>query len=379
MLWFAILVLSIATAYLIGRPLLRAEPPPSEALPADDGRRAIYADQLAAIEAELARGVIGADDAEAARIEVSRRLLAQEAAVTKPAKVAELSSGLRTAIVAAMPLLALALYAVLGSPTLPGHPHTAGQTAARQPAAPGAPDIEALIVQVEERLREVPQDGRGWEAIAPVYLRVQRYDDAKNAFQRSIAINGETPKRLTGFAEAAIRAADGMVTDEARAAFEKVLKAEPDQIEARFWLALAREQRGELKQAAEDYRAILATATAETPWRGAVEERLAAVAGDTPIAPATKGPSEKDMAAAQEMTPQARQQMIAGMVEGLHQKLKANGRDADGWQRLLRAYGVIGDRPKALDALAEARRALAEDKQGLAALDALAREMGLGS
>jgi cytochrome c-type biogenesis protein CcmH len=382
LLWLAIICLTLATAFAVGRPLLRKAPiePPFETTEA--GRRAVYADQLAEIDVELARGVIGAADAEAARIEISRRLLAHETTKqTKSKAIAgDPSSGLRTAIVAFIPVLALGLYTVLGRPSLPGQPH-AQQVASAQErgkGAPGAAAIDELITKVEARLREAPEDGRGWDAIAPVYLKVQRYDEARAAYARAIELLGESQKRLIGRAESAVSAANGTVTDEARDAFEKVLKVEPGRLEARFWLALAREQHGELEPAAVEYRAILAAAPPNAPWRGAVDERLAAVTGGGAVQP-EKGPTANDVAASKAMSPEARQQMIAGMVERLHQRLKADGRDAAGWQKLLRAYAAMGDKPKAVAALAEARNALAGDTTGLGAIDALAREIGLGS
>ncbi len=385
MLWLAILCLTTATALAVARPLLGSKPALPQPEANEAGRVAVYADQLAEIDADLARGVIGAAEADAARLELSRRLLAQASATTgKGSEVGrrEPSPAMRVAIVAVIPAVAVALYAVLGRPSLEGRPHFPDLTADAKPSqgAPGATNVEQLIAKVEARLREVPQDGRGWDALAPVYLKVQRYEEARMAFARAIELLGETPKRLSGFAESAIRAKDGLVTEEARDAFEKVLKAEPGQIEARFWLALGREQRGETRQAADEYRALLAQASPDAPWREEVAERLAAVTGGAGAqATVDKGPTTAEAAAAAAMTPEARQQMIAGMVEGLHARLKADGRDAVGWQKLVRAYAVMGDRAKAAAALAEARQALAQDNQGLSAIDALARQIGLGS
>lgn len=385
MLWLAILCLTVVTALAVGWPLLRGRPAVTQTDAGAAGRVAVYADQLAEIDADLARGVIAAAEAEAARVEVSRRLLAQaSAAAATGAEAArrEPSLSVRIAIVGVVPAVALALYVALGRPSLEGHPHASELTARSKPApvAAGAPDIERLITKVEARLREAPQDGRGWDALAPVYLKVQRYEEARAAFARAIDLLGETPKRLAGVAESDIRANDGLVTDAARDAFEKVLKAEPGQIEARFWLALWREQHGETKEAAEEYRALLAQAPPAAPWREEVAERLAAVTGEAGVPPAAgKGPTAAEAAAAAGMTAEARQQMIVGMVQGLHARLKTDGRDAAGWQKLLRAYAVMGDRTKAMAALAEARQALAQDNQGLIAIDALAREMGLGS
>ncbi len=354
-LWFAIVCLTLVTVLAIGWPLLRNTPAEPLLETTEAGRRAVYADQLSEVEADLARGVIGASEAEAARIEISRRLLAQVSVpqVTKTAVASEPSSAVRTAIVVAVPIIALALYLRLGMPSLPSDPQAGPTvTAKAQPKAqPGTAEIDQLIAKVEERLREAPEDGRGWDAIAPVYLKVQRYEEARAAYARAIGLLGETPKRLIGLAESAIRAQDGVVTDEARDAFEKVLKAEPGRLEARFWLALAREQRGELRQAADEYRAILAAAPADAPWREAVTERLAAVTGQSATGVPEKGPGAAEIAAAKDMTPEARQQMISGMVEGLHARLKADGRDVAGWQKVLRAYAVMGDRAKAVAAL----------------------------
>lgn len=382
LLWLAILCLTALTALVVARPLLRPAPAADAATEvAGKAVRAVYVDQLAELSAEVARGTIAATDAEAARIEISRRLLADGAAAAKgPGTMpGEAPVASRLLVLAAVPLIALGSYGLLGSPSLPGKP--SGAVVARPPSAKGpSREIEDMVARVEARLREAPQDGRGWDAVAPVYLKMRRYEDARIAFGRAIALQGETTKRLAGLAESAVRGNDGVVTDEARTAYEKLLKAEPARLDARFWLAVAREQGGEARQAADEYRAILSVAPADAPWREAVAERLAAVvAAAAPADAAAKGPTEAQAEAARDLSPQERQQMIASMVEGLHARLKANGRDAAGWQKLLRAYGVQGERAKAVAALAEARRALDGDSQGLAALEALARDMGLGS
>lgn len=378
LLWLAILVLCAATVLVLARPLMR-EAGAAAVDTGDLGRRAVYTDQLREIDADVARGLIGAGEAEAARIEISRRILSETAGTASTAGTPALPRPLRLAILAVLPIAAIGLYAVVGTPGLPARPY-AEAVPAGSGAGAGNSEIERLVAQVEERLRQHPEDTRGWEVLGPVYLKLQRYDDARHAFARAIAGLGETPKRLIGLGESAIKAAGGEVTDEARDAFAKVLKAEPGRTEARFWLALAREQRGELAQAADEYRAILADAPADAPWRGAVNERLAAtVAASQAAAQPGKGPTAAEIGKAGEMAPAARQEMIAGMVEGLHQRLKAQGKDAEGWQKLLRSYAVLGETAKAKAALSEARAALAGDAGGLAALDALARDMGLGS
>ncbi len=402
-LWPALIILTGIVVVAVAWPLFRQQRPAGDPGFANEGQLNVYRDQLAEIDADLARGVIGKSEAEAARIELSRRLIAaadskpleqrsavakQTAAAAEP-KVAMNFKGLGPAVAIAVPVIAMGLYLTYGVPGLAGSPRAA-KPATQQAAEPGPPNLAQLISQVEARLRDAPEDGRGWDVIGPVYLRDGRFAEARAAFARAIQLLGETPRRLLGLAESAIRASEGRVTDEARAAFEKVLKAEPDRVEPRLWLAIGREQNGELKQAADEYRALLATAAPDAPWRATVVERLAAIApgqaagaptgaGSMPAAVPERGPTADDAAAAASMTPEQRQQMISGMVASLHARLKTNGRDPAGWQRLLRAYAVLGDVPKAKAALAEARAALVEDKPALASIDALATEIGLGS
>ena len=91
--------------------------------------------------------------------------------------------------------------------------------------------------------------------IAPVYLKLGRFRDAADAYANAARLKGETAALLAGLAEASILASDGVVTEEARTAYEKILKLEPERIEPRFWLALAKEQDGRLAEALADYQA----------------------------------------------------------------------------------------------------------------------------
>ncbi len=390
LLWVALVVLTVSVAYIVLRPLLALGHGATTGADRTAGGVAVYQDQLAEIDRDLKSGVINETDASAAKIEVSRRLLTHAEQAAAPAQSPTImSSTMRWVTLAsalALPLIALPLYLKNGAPSLPSQvniarvPDKASTLTAEQTA------IVDLVAKVEARLRARPDDGMGWDVIAPVYMKQERFEDARAAFRRAIQLLGETPKRLTGMAEASIRASGGRIPDDARIAFEKVLKAEPQRLEARFWLALRREQDGDLLGAAAEYAALLAVAPVDAAWQPAVKERLAVVnaqrggTGDAAAIPnGAPGPTTEAVAAAEQMSPADRERMIQGMVDGLHARLKQDGRDPSGWQRLLRAYVVMGQKGKASAALEEARQALADNKTALGELDLAAREMGLGS
>jgi cytochrome c-type biogenesis protein CcmH len=85
------------------------------------------------------------------------------------------------------------------------------------------------------------------------------------------------------------------------------------------------------------------------------------------------------VAAAEKLSAEDRAKMIAQMVDGLAQRLRRDGGDLAGWQRLINAYVVLGREQEARKALAEARSKFPADETALAALAALAKSLGLGS
>ena len=382
LLWLLFALLTAAMLAVVLAPLGRASRGEEHTEPAAaSGTLAVYRHQLEEIEAERARGLVDEAEAAAARTEVSRRLLA--AAGEDGATGARAALPLRPVPVAMtvallVPLLTLALYLANGSPGLPSSP-----MAGRAQSPLDQANVGELIAKVEAQLRERPGDGQGWDVIAPIYFKLGRFREAAAAFASAARIEGETVRRLAGFAESAVLAADGIVVEEARIAFEKILKLEPKRPEPRFWLALAKEQDGKLADALADYKGLLSSAPADAPWREAVEGRIADVsrrlAGAAKPEPRTPGPSAADVAAAERLAPADRARMIAQMVDGLAERLERDGRDLAGWLRLVNAYVVLDRRDDARAALARARRHFPADEKALDELAALAKSLGLGS
>lgn len=371
-LWILFAVLAAAVVWAVTRPLL-AEAAAGAA--PTDSEVAVYRDQLAEIEAERSQGLLGGAEAEGARIELARRLIRraedqERSSGTGAARGSRLRQGALYAA-AALPVLGIALYLAIGSPQLPSRPYAARLDLPIEQAT--AAD---LVARVEAHLREHPEDGRGWDVLAPVYMRMGDLAQSADAFARAMRLEGESPKRLAGFARANILLQNGVVTEPARLAYEKLLKLEPQSIEAQSWLAIAREQDGDLKGAEAEYQRLLPGA--EDPWKGLLTARLQAVTDRL----AGKGPADAhqpDAGAASAMSPADRDKLINQMVEGLAARLKANGNDLDGWMRLVRSYVVLGRRGDAVTALASARGQFAGDEKSLAQLNDLANSLGLGS
>lgn len=371
MLWICLALLTAAVVLALAQPLARG---PAKAVDAHAADMAVYRDQLLEIETERERGLIGVDDAAAARAEVARRLLQTQkpghGANTERAPGVGSLRAVQTGLMA-IPVAGMALYLALGSPGLPDQP------LARRQAAPAADSpVAELVGRVEAELKKNPDDARGWSVIAPVYTNMKRYEDAAYAYSQILRLKGETPDALLSFAEAALLANKGVVNDGVKRAAERVLVLEPDRVEPKVWLALAKEQDGDIDGAVAAYKALIASAPAGAAWLGAVQDQLQRLigSGDTKAEAAKQKPSASAIAA----LPEAEQQkQIAAMVDGLATRLKQNGNDLPGWQRLIRAYQVMGRNDDAQAALTSARAQFAADSKALAGIDELARSLGL--
>lgn len=374
-LWAVLAVLTAIIITVVCLPLVR---PRGEQTLAAASDADIYKAQLAEIEDERARGILTESEAEAARIEVSRRLLrsAEKGEKSRASSPTPKENDRALVLVSILvPALALGGYLIFGSPSMPQQPY-----AARFDQSPAAKRVTEMVSRVEERLREHPEDGAGWDVIAPVYLRQQKYHDAVFAFQQALRLNGENAARLEGLAEAMVLRDNGEVNQTARMAFERALVRNPESLKAQFWLAVSDEQNGNLEQAATAYKRILEASPEGAPWRAMVGTRLAVVQQQLDPsgarAPALSGDA---MRSAESMSREERARMIENMVAGLAERLEGDGNDLEGWLRLMRAYTVLGKSGEAKQAAASARENFKDDPSALERIDSAARQLGLQS
>lgn len=237
LLWIICAVLTAVALAAVLRPLLTSQATAIQDHNRDPKELAVYRDQLAELESDLGRGVIGVNEAELSRREIARRMLR----VADPSMVAPQSQSSSNSVLsppklgillaAALPIVTLAGYVTLGSPGLPGRPFTERKIADVRNAP-----LQDLIVKVEAQLAANPGDGKGWDVIAPVYFRLDRFDEAAHAFQNAARLLGETTNRLAGFAEATVMASNGIV---ARASPRRIRKIECARTSARRTQILA--------------------------------------------------------------------------------------------------------------------------------------------
>lgn len=395
--WIIALALSLIVAFIIFRPLMRADD--DTVLDASAFDREVYKDQIAELDRDRASGLLDEAEAELARIEISRRLL--KFADTKPANAPSEPFAKKdlAPFFGVVLCAALGLYLLVGTPALPDRPLasriaeieniTLAQQRQGAPTARGGADITTIVQQAEAHLAENPNDGRGWEVLAPVYYRMGEYLKAQTAYSKTIELLGPTDLRHSSLGEVIVNLQEGQVTPEARSHFVRALELNPQNPSANFFLALSIAQVGDTPKAIQAFEDFARRSPADAHWLGAVRMQLAALKGVdvTEIAietlPATNisqssqpeavstlsGPTREDIEAASEMEADDRMMMIRGMVASLDAKLTDEPKNFEGWQRLLRSYMVLNEPDSAKAALQRALSVYpAETSEGQALL-----------
>ena len=384
---------SLAVAALLLPLLLRTGGTASR----DAHNLAVYRDQLGEIERDAARGVLAGEQAEAARAEIGRRILALRqddrasgsGIVANPRRVAA-----ATVAILLLPIAALLLYAELGSPSLPDRPFADRRNNASPDTADAGDhiDVKTALSKLQDHLKTHPDDLTGWLLLARSRVALGDYAAGVEAYRRAVDLSGHRADIVGAWGEAQVLAAGGTVSPAAREAFAASLKDPETAPRSRYYLALAKMQQGDTAGALQAWRALAADSPADAVWLPIVNQRIAEAtanlaggAAGLPPAGAASPPSgdaagtmpppaavSATAQAAAGLSPDERRAMIDTMVAKLAARLVRQPDDADGWAQLGRSYMVLHETAKARDAYTRAVRLRPNDaalREALAAAD----------
>ncbi|MEM7620138.1 MAG: c-type cytochrome biogenesis protein CcmI [Pseudomonadota bacterium] len=342
----------------------------------------VYKDQLTEIETDCTRGLINSDEAKVAKVEIARRLLATSNNKTDQS-TNQKNQG-RTAVplpvfvlcVLCVPFLSLILYLSYGSPGQPNQPFVARQNAPleNQP-------LRVLMSKMQAHLQANPNDGKGWDLVAPIYLKLRQFAQAALAYKKALELQGETLERSINYAESLYWSTNQNITPLVEQALINALKLKTDIHMFRVRLAQGYEQQGRIVKALKEWDKLSKYAQDNPQILKLVQEnksRLQALAakakqGDRPNVLA--GPSAQDIEAASQLSENERTAMINAMVEGLSERLRQNGGNLQEWVRLVQAYKVLGKRDAAYQAIKDAKKNLQDNQDSVSALEALEKDL----
>jgi cytochrome c-type biogenesis protein CcmH len=393
--WLVCIVLTSVVAATIVAPLLRPA-----AAPIENPDIAVYRAQLAEIDRDLERDLLAPEEAERARTEVARRLLAANKAQTAPDTASGSSVVIPGLIGVAVLALSLYLYQSLGAPgyaDMPLQARLAASTEMREnrpsqsqleAAAPAPPTVEVpdeyreAIAQLRIIAPTRPDDLEAWSRLTFHEVELRNYVGAAQAQERVIAIMGSNAAVLDWqrLLDLKVVAAGGLISPEAEDVINDILTADESNIAARYYLGALYNQTDRPDLALRLWRNLIETGDPSNFHIASARAQISDAAfraGVEYALPETRGPSFEQMDAASDMSAEDQAEMIGGMVSGLASRLANEGGPAEDWARLIRAYGVLGDLDAARTVWTEAQQVFVSSMRGMEILTNAARDAGV--
>ncbi len=408
MFWILTGALTLLVALILVLALRRG----AQAVPAEAYDLKVYRDQLAEVDKDVARGILNEEDAERARTEISRRILATDAALQKAERGAGQTGTATLYAVGVVMALVLAggSFYTYGRIGAPGYGDLAladriglaqelreqrpDQEAAEAsiteadlpPVEAPSPDYIALVERLRSVVSERPNDAQGLRLLAASERNLGNFKEARVAFSRYLDLRGPeaTAAEFADMADMMVMAAGGYVSPEAERALALALERDPGNGPARYYWGLMMSQTGRPDQAFQIWDQLLREGPPEAPWIPPIQvqiEEIAMRAGVSYVMPepgnALRGPSAADVANAQDMSPAERMEMIGGMVESLGARLASEGGPAGEWAQLITALGVLERRQDAMNVYQNALQVFAGNDTALDTLNRAAERAGI--
>jgi cytochrome c-type biogenesis protein CcmH len=231
----AVLMIALVLAFLLP-PLLRNRAGDDSPVSRAASNLAVFRDQLAELDADLAAGSIERRQWEAARADLQRGLLEDVGGASAGAPAAAKRSWAAVlAVAVTVPLVSVLLYLGIGNPSaLDPAKQQAGAESA--PHAMSREQMDVLVGRLAQRMEANPGDGPGWIMLARSYSAIGRWGDAAAAFAKAEALFPQDAQLLADYADTLAMAQGQRLQGKPEALVQRALKADANNLKA---LALA--------------------------------------------------------------------------------------------------------------------------------------------
>lgn len=326
-----------------------------------DSEQTLYKARLAEITKDVELGRLDEISAQAARADEARRLI-KSTENTQPLKVSSTNKVLVIIAALFLPLSSLPFYLSVGSPQ-EALPTSVVENADNEPS------IEELVAVAEKRLATNPDDTNGWKVIAPVYMRMGRFDDAINAYENVLRVEGDSAEFLLKLADAHIEKNQGQVNETAQQLVSRILEVDKENAAAKFYTGIIALQSNKPDETMRIWQTMLDEAKGDEEWVSIIQGRIAELKSLENTQVPLPALNEETLEAAQDMSSEDRLEMIGQMVSNLSERLQENPDNKQGWQRLITSYMVLNRKEDAQIAFADAKKLFSDDRAFMQTLE----------
>ena len=380
--WVSLFLFFSVSALLIVRPFLGGKQKKTGALELATRRDELQT-ALEAVDRDETVGLVSRVEAEQSRIQIAKDYEAYiaEGESEPPSEQFQRSSGSLAAFGSVLVLGAVAAttYALAGTPGFRDQP--LDWRIENDPLVQVAHNVDRM----ESYLAQNPEDATAWAMVAPIYFEFRDWSKAAHAYLSAARFGDFTDPQKAQLLVMATRAmlgeTEGHFTEPSMIVVDAAVRFDPQNVQARFLQADAKEQSTSPEEAIPAWENFLQAFPEDTfGFAELANQRLDLLRTRASSAQSTgpaKGPTQEQIDAAADLSDEDRSLMIEGMVSRLADRLESDPSDIDGWEQLIRSYMVLGRANDAQAALDSARNGLTADSDAQRRLSSLAEELSL--
>jgi len=228
----------------------------------------ILREQRAELDAELAAGSLTAEQHATACSELERRVLEEVAAADLPATPHGTGKASAVVLALAIPLLAGGMYATLGQPM------AVDPLLSQPPSQATAADVEVLVERLAQRMKKQPDDPAGWALLGRTYAMLERFEPARDAYQRALALEPKNASLLADYADALAMTQGRKLAGEPERRVLEALEIDPQHLKALALAGSAAMERGDAKAAVTYWTRARDVAPPDSPFAEGVTASL---------------------------------------------------------------------------------------------------------
>lgn len=261
--WILAAGLACLAVLFVIAPLFSPDTPAND-VDQDELNLALFKQQLAELDADLAAGKLDQSQYESARRDLEREVLhdVSNGSNAQAASVKTMLPGPRVTMLAlalAVPASALVLYLTIGEQhIIPRLASGAGAVSA--PGHAGGsdlPPLEELVTRLEQRMQQTPDDAEGWMMLGRTYFATGDTQKAETALARAYELTPEDAQVVLAYAETIAANNDNNLEGRPAELISEALKAAPNSATARWLSGMVAYQRGQFTAAAVAWKQTL--------------------------------------------------------------------------------------------------------------------------
>ncbi|SFN66862.1 c-type cytochrome biogenesis protein CcmI [Nitrosospira briensis] len=252
----------IACALLFVLPTLWSKKNRPGGVARDATNVSIYRDQLAELDSDFLNDILTREQYEQSKRELQQRML-QDVSEGETMTTAVMGGNRNVATITlttlAVPLLAVSLYLWLGN-TKALLPQPAMEQMPMGAAADdgGHANISSVLENLTARLREQPDDVEGWLMLGRTYAMMQRFNEAKDAYEKVLALSPDNSEFITDYADIVAMTNNGSLLGQPLELINKALRLDPGNPKALALAGTAEFEQKKYKEAAGYWEKLLA-------------------------------------------------------------------------------------------------------------------------